>query len=96
MSWSTAGRDLSKSDPSTTVAKDVLWACVILLPLVAITKYAWLLVLLALAAGGWQAYSTLLAPMLKMGRQVEQPGAATKGRQDKAAKRAERRRVKYK
>lgn len=85
------GADLTKPSPQTGLAKDVLWASVILMPLVGLTDYAWLLALGVPAFVAWQLYQTFsqgFGAMQGMG------GGAEKPRSAKAEKRAERRRVK--
>jgi SRP-independent targeting protein 2/TMEM208 len=92
------GADLSKASPTLSLAKDLLWACVIVLPIVGATDYGWLLASVVPMAGAWQGYTVYLAPLLSMSKapQPQEGDTAQKSRQDRAAKRAERRRVKYK
>lgn len=87
-----AGADLSKSQ---ALAKDGLWACVIILPLVGLTEHAWWLAVAALAGAGYIGWQHFVAPMLKSRQAQQQVPAQSRQRQDRAAKRAERRRVKY-
>ena len=88
-----AGEDLSRPSAKTSLAQDLLWACVILLPLVGATNYAWLIALLVPVAGAWQGYHLFIAPLLRMRLQEAD---APQQQSERAAKRAERRRVKYK
>jgi cobalamin synthase len=84
-----AGADLTKSSAQTSMAKDMLWACVILLPPLGISDYAWIVAFCVPLAFGWQAYRTISNSFQGLSGQ----GAAPP-RSQKAEKRAERRRVK--
>jgi hypothetical protein len=84
-----AGADLNKSSAQTSMAKDLLWTCVVLLPLVGLSDYVWILAFCVPLAFGWQAYQTL-----SKGFQGLSSQAAPQARSEKAKKRAERRQVK--
>ena len=88
------GADLTKPSAQTSLAKDALWACVILLPLVGLTDYAWFLAAGVPAFVAWQLYQTFSKEFGAMGGNATGMGGAEKARSAKAEKRAERRRVK--
>lgn len=88
------GADLSKPSATTSMAKDLLWVCVILLPIVGATNYGWLLALVVPGAGAWQGYKLFLAPMLSIGGGGQEATGLEKGKREKAQKRSERRRMK--
>lgn len=87
-----AGADLGKSQ---ALVKDALWACIILLPLVGITAYAWWLAGAALLGAAYLAWQQFVAPMLQHRQAQQEASASSQQRQERAAKRAERRRMKY-
>lgn len=84
------GADLSQPASSTSMAKDLLWACVLLLPLVGATDYGWILASAVPLVAAWQGYQLFLAPMMNMGSGSDGPAP----RSEKAEKRAARRRSK--
>jgi hypothetical protein len=85
------GADLSKPSATMSMAKDLLWVCVILLPVVGATNYGWWLALVVLGAGAWQGYKLFLAPMLSIRGGRQEAAGLRNGRREK---RSERRRIK--
>ena len=60
------GADLEQFDPTVIVAKAVVQLFVVMLPAVALTKYAWWLGMFAVPGWGWQAYNMVLAPVRQL------------------------------
>jgi hypothetical protein len=61
-----AGADITRPSAALSVAKDLLWSAVILLPLVAITDYAWFVAAIVPIYAGvvaWQKFSPMLRQM---------------------------------
>lgn len=60
------GADLAQFDPTVIVARAVLQLCIVMLPLVALTKHAWWFTMLAIPGWMWQAYNMVLAPVRQL------------------------------
>jgi hypothetical protein len=90
-----AGADLTKPNGAQSSAKDLLWSAVILLPLVAITQYAWIVAAVVPVYAGYMMYKKF-APMLGVGGQGQAQGtdANQTAKQERAAQRSQRRRMK--
>lgn len=87
------GADLTKPGSGVSAVKDVFWASAIILVLVGLTDYAWILAVIVPVYAAVEGYRTYIRPMMG-GMGEASTGKSSIAQQDRAAQRAQRRKMK--